>query len=93
MPVLWILSLLLSSTQLTQDQGIKDALFQEECCRDPEFRKEVLGLERTLRVKARKEVTSESDLQVAVSETSAVLQGRSRGKFVASQAVKSIVPR
>ena len=46
-----------------------------------------------LRVKARKEVTSESDLQVAVSETSVVLQGRSPGKFVASQAVKSIVPR
>ena len=79
----------LSSNQLTQGQGIKDALFQVECCRDPEIRKQVLGLERMLRVKAKKEVTSESDLQVAVSKKSAVLQDTSPGEPVASQAVKT----
>ena len=61
------------------------SFFKEECRQDPEFRKQVLGRDSLLA----KEVMSVSDLQVAVSEKSAVLLGTSPGKFVASQAVKT----
>ena len=63
-----------------QDPGTKDALFQEECRQDPEFHSQVLGLERMLRVKAKKESTPVSDLPTSMSEDSAMTQLRAKTK-------------
>ena len=54
------------------------AIFQEECRRDPEFRNRVLGLERMLRVKVQK-------------ETMLVLEGAVPGQLVASHAEKTLL--
>ena len=66
-----------------QDPGTKDALFQEECRQDPESRNQVLGLERVLRVKGKKETTSVSDLPTSVSE------GALPGKLVTNHSAKT----